>query len=68
MSRQPDLVVAFPGGRGTADMVGRARSAGIEVIDLERRRAAWERQREVAGDDLPPASVRLDKRPSDTGR
>ena len=32
--RQPDLVVAFPGGRGTADMVGRARSAGIEVIDL----------------------------------
>ena len=32
--RQPDLVVAFPGGRGTADMVGRARSAGIEVVDL----------------------------------
>ena len=31
---RPDLVVAFPGGRGTADMVGRARSAGIEVIDL----------------------------------
>ena len=32
--RRPDLVVAFPGGRGTADMVGRARSAGIEVIDF----------------------------------
>ena len=31
---RPDLVVAFPGGRGTADMVGRARSAGIEVIDF----------------------------------
>jgi YspA, cpYpsA-related SLOG family len=31
---RPDLVVAFPGRRGTADMVGRARSAGIEVIDF----------------------------------
>ena len=31
---RPDLVVAFPGGRGTADMAGRARSAGIEVIDF----------------------------------
>jgi predicted Rossmann-fold nucleotide-binding protein len=28
---KPDLVVAFPGGRGTADMVERARAAGIEV-------------------------------------
>ena len=30
----PDLVVAFPGGRGTADMVSRARKAGIEVIEV----------------------------------
>lgn len=29
---RPDLVVAFPGGRGTADMVRRATAAGIEVI------------------------------------
>jgi len=29
---KPDLVLAFPGGRGTADMVRRAKSAGIEVI------------------------------------
>ena len=29
----PDLVVAFPGGRGTADMVRRARAAGIEVSE-----------------------------------
>lgn len=29
---KPDLVVAFPGGRGTADMVRRAQEAGIEVI------------------------------------
>lgn len=29
---KPDLVIAFPGGRGTADMVRRAQSAGIPVI------------------------------------
>ena len=28
---KPDLVVAFAGGRGTADMVSRARAAGIPV-------------------------------------
>jgi len=31
---KPDLVVAFPGGRGTADMVRRARAAGIEVREI----------------------------------
>jgi hypothetical protein len=31
---QPALVVAFPGGRGTADMVCRARGADIEVIEV----------------------------------
>jgi len=29
---KPDLVVALPGGRGTADMVGRAKNAGIGVL------------------------------------
>lgn len=29
-----DLVVAFPGGKGTADMVRRARAAGIEVREV----------------------------------
>jgi len=29
---KPDVVVAFDGGRGTADMVQQARSAGIRVI------------------------------------
>jgi hypothetical protein len=29
---KPELVVAFPGGRGTADMVRRARTAGVEVL------------------------------------
>lgn len=31
---KPDLVVAFPGGRGTADMVARATRAGVEVIHV----------------------------------
>lgn len=30
---RPDLVVAFPGGKGTANMVDIARKAGIEVIE-----------------------------------
>lgn len=31
---KPDMVVAFPGGRGTADMVRRAKAAGIEVREI----------------------------------
>lgn len=31
---KPDLVIAFPGGSGTADMVSRARAAGIEVREV----------------------------------
>lgn len=31
---KPDLVVAFPGGRGTADMVRRARAAGIKIVEI----------------------------------
>jgi hypothetical protein len=30
----PDLVIAFRGGRGTADMIARARKAGIEVREI----------------------------------
>ncbi len=30
---RPDLVVAFPGGRGTADMVRRARRARVIVLE-----------------------------------
>jgi hypothetical protein len=29
---KPDLVVAFPGGRGTTDMVSRVQNARIEVL------------------------------------
>lgn len=32
----PDLVIAFPGGRGTADMIRRAMKAGIRVVKAER--------------------------------
>jgi hypothetical protein len=32
---KPDLVLAFPGGSGTADMVSRARAAGVEVIEVK---------------------------------
>jgi len=31
----PDLVLAFPGGKGTADMTRKARSAGVEVRVVE---------------------------------
>lgn len=32
---KPNLVVAFPGGSGTADMMRRARAAGVEVIEVK---------------------------------
>lgn len=32
---KPDVVVAFPGGRGTADMVRRAEAAGVKVVRVE---------------------------------
>lgn len=31
---QPDFIIAFPGGRGTADMVSKARAAGVKVIEI----------------------------------
>lgn len=32
---KPDLVVAFPGGTGTADMTRKARTAGLTVIEVK---------------------------------
>lgn len=29
---KPDLVVAFPGGTGTANMIGQAQAAGVETL------------------------------------
>lgn len=34
LGQSPDLVVAFPGGKGTANMVQQAKAAGIEVIEI----------------------------------
>jgi len=31
----PDLVVAFPGGKGTADMVRKAEQAGLNVVVID---------------------------------
>lgn len=31
----PDLVIAFPGGNGTRDMVSKARASGVDVINLD---------------------------------
>lgn len=32
---KPDLVVAFPGGRGTDNMISIAKTAGVKVIEVE---------------------------------
>lgn len=32
---KPDMVLAFPGGKGTADMTKKARAAGVRVLELE---------------------------------
>ena len=31
---KPDMVIAFPGGRGTADMVRRATAAGLRIVEV----------------------------------
>jgi len=31
---KPDVVIAFPGGKGTADMVRQAKAAGVEVVEV----------------------------------
>lgn len=36
---RPMAVIAFPGGRGTADMVGQARAAGIDIYIIRVRRS-----------------------------
>lgn len=37
----PELVVAFPGGSGTADMVGRARASGLWAFEPARSALAF---------------------------
>lgn len=69
---EPDLVVAFPGGVGTAMMVGMAKKAGVRVIDL---RPAAEHDDEYAAKALahtpplvPPADVLAAACASETDR
>ena len=31
---KPDLVIAFPGGKGTRNMMKQARKAGVEVVEI----------------------------------
>lgn len=35
----PNLVIAFAGGKGTADMVGKAKNAGIEVVEIRAQKS-----------------------------
>lgn len=37
---KPDMVIAFPGGRGTADMIEAANEAGVPVTEIADPRAA----------------------------
>lgn len=32
---KPDIVVAFPGGNGTANMIEQARAAGVRVLEVQ---------------------------------
>lgn len=48
---KPDIVVAFEGHRGTADMVERARKAGIEVREIRRRMMAVDAGESMSGMD-----------------
>lgn len=37
---RPELVVSFPGGRGTADMTNRAKDANVRVVTINNRSGA----------------------------
>lgn len=32
---KPDIVLAFPGGRGTSDMITRAKRSGVRVVEVD---------------------------------
>jgi hypothetical protein len=64
---RPDLVVAFPGGSGTAGMVALAREAGVEVVmplqnEMSETGVLYEIRVEPAAARAEPAFT-LDKRP-----
>jgi len=37
LSSDIDLVVAFSGGRGTSDMIRKAKAAGVQVLEIEEK-------------------------------
>ena len=45
---KPDLVIAFPGGKGTADMVKRAKAAKIPIKEVDKEEIASSPPSEVA--------------------
>ncbi|UGX98733.1 DUF2493 domain-containing protein [Bradyrhizobium barranii subsp. barranii] len=63
---KPQLVVAFPGGDGTADMCRQARAAGVMVIDLKDERTRvevtqrWRMRSEGATTKAPQTSSATD--------
>jgi hypothetical protein len=56
---RPDLVVAFPGGKGTADMIAKARAANVEVLVIhpERHDPPQEPSRGRYAPEAQPQSV-----------
>ena len=50
---KPDLVVAFPGGVGTQNMIALARKAGVRVIEIDRPSPIGE----LPLDDVPDAAT-----------
>jgi len=40
LDEQPELVIAFPGGKGTADMVRKAKQAGLKVMMVSKEGTA----------------------------
>lgn len=55
---KPDLVVSFDGGRGTADMLARARKAEIPVREY-RKRFSWVEIKRPVGEAHPAVSDRV---------
>lgn len=50
---QPDLVIAFPGGRGTADMVRQARESQAYVYEPNPTHSGWNRSADPTSEKQP---------------
>jgi hypothetical protein len=68
---KPTHVLAFPGGRGTADMVGRARAAGVQIViaQVDRSPKGQDRETGLGRDDesaVPQGCAKPIAQPIDT--